>query len=265
VGSIFRRSPLASSSHRRRRLIIAVVAALIAAGSVVLLVNYVNTQRSPGPVTTSTPPLKTERVVVATADLAAGAQLSGSNIGLTEYPVTALPASPGSYYTDTSRLLSPPQFVSSSLPKGTLILSSLLVATASTGPTVTQPPIDIKNPGDVAIAIPYGEATGAGGYVQAEDHIDILVDDGSGNVHYAFQDVRVIKVGGRAEQGSNGSGTASLLLVELSREQAATLAYIEDHGFSIRYVIRPHDEFGAGALPHSSPVGGSNWTSFLDG
>ena len=74
----------------------------------------------------------------------------------------------------------------------------------------------------------------------------------------------MIKVGGRAEQGTS-SGTANLLLIELPREQAAALAYLEDRGYSIRYVIRPHNEQGTGPLPQSAPVGGSNWTTFLDG
>jgi hypothetical protein len=102
--------------------------------------------------------------------------------------------------------------------------------------------------------------------VQAEDHIDILVDDGGGTVRYAFQDVRVIKVGGRAEQGpAAAGGTANLLLIELRREQAAALSYLEDRQFSIRYAVRPKDQFGKGSLPNSAPVSGSNWTTFLDG
>ena len=238
-------------------------AALVSAASVVLLVNYVSSQRAPVAITTSTS-ASTSQVVVATSDLAAGDQLSTVNVGLTAYPSTALPANPHLYYTDVSKLLSPPQYVSSKLPRGTLILSSLLVAQADAGPTVTQPPIDIRKAGDVAISIPYGESSGAGGYVQPDDHIDLLVDDSTGTVHYAFQDVRVIKVGGRAEQGTS-SGTANLLLIELPREQAAALAYLEDRGYSIRYVIRPHNEQGTGPLPQSAPVGGSNWTTFLDG
>ncbi|MFN2581978.1 MAG: Flp pilus assembly protein CpaB [Candidatus Dormibacteria bacterium] len=256
---------VASSSVKRRRLIIAVVAALVAAGSVVLLVNYLS-QQHPSATTASTGPGggATTKVVVAVADLKAGDQLSTSNVGLSEYPSTALPS--GNYFTDVSKLLNPPQYTSSALPKGAVILTSLLVNTAAAGPTVTQPPIQLDKPTDVAISIPYSEANGAGGYIQTEDHLDMIVYDASGTEHYAFQDVRVIKVGGRGEQSSGGTAaTANLLLIELPREQAATLAYLEDHGATIRYAIRPHDQYGKGNLPNSNAVSGSNWNSFLDG
>jgi hypothetical protein len=74
--------------------------------------------------------------------------------------------------------------------------------------------------------------------------------------------VRVIKVGGRAEQSGSAS-VANLLLIELPREQAAVLTYLEDRGFNIRYAIRPHDQFGKGPLPNSGPINGSNWNQFL--
>ena len=230
-----------------------------------LLVNYLSSQQAqPAAAANVT---TTARVVVTLVDLKPGDQLTTANVGVAAYPVSALPVATASstYYTDVSRVLTPAQYASTALPRGTLVLSSMLVNSATTGPTVSQPPIQIDNPGDVAIAIPYGEANGAGGYVQPEDHLDMIVDDATGNEHYAFQDVRVIKVGGRAEQPAAAAGSANLLLIELPREQAATLAYLEDRGATIRYVIRPHDEYGKGNLPNSSPVNGANWLSFLDG
>jgi len=246
---------------KRRRLLVAVVAALVAGGSMVLLVDYVSSQQPA--VAAGAAAVTTTRVVVTTADLKPGDQLTDANVGLVAYPTSALPAG-YQYYTDMTRVLTPPQYTTTQLPKGTLILSSLLVSTQGAGPTVSQPPIQIDNPGDVAIAIPYGEANGAGGYVQPEDRLDVIVAD-SGTEHYAFQDVRVIKVGGRAEQPAATGGNANLLLIELPREEAATLAYLEDRGATIRYVIRPHDEYGKGSLPDSAPVGGANWNSFLNG
>jgi len=241
-------------------MIIAIVAALVAAGSMVLLVGYVSAQRpaAASPQVTST---ATSSVAVASADLNAGDRLSAANVALESYPTAALPSgASATYFTDVSKLFTPPQYAAVRLPKGTIIVSTLLIAEPV--PAAAQPPIDIPKAGDVAISIPFSESTGAGGYVQPEDHIDILVDDASGNVHYAFQDVRVIKVGGKAEQGGV---SANLLLIELPREQAAALAYAEDKSFAIRYAIRPHDEFGAGPLPSSAPVTAPNWSGFLNG
>jgi Flp pilus assembly protein CpaB len=243
-------------------LVVALVAGLIAAGSIVLLVTYVSSQVPVTTTRTGSGPTSTTRVVVATADLNAGDRLTTSNVGLSDYPSAALP--PGGsqlYYTEIAKVTATAQYTSSSLPKGALILATLLVATSS-GPVVSQPPIDIKNAGDVAISVPFDETKGAGGFVQPEDHLDMLVDDTATGVQYAFQDVRVIKVGGRAEQGGALS-VANLLLIELPREQAAVLTYLEDRSFNIRYAIRPHDQFGKGPLPNSGPINGSNWNQFL--
>ena len=236
------------------------VAGLIAAASIVLLVTYVSSQTPVTTTRTGTPPTSTTRVVVATADLNAGDRLTTTNVGLTDYPTAALP--PGGaqlYFTDVAKVTGTAQYTSSTLPKGTLIVATLLVAQSS-GPTVAQPPIDIKSAGDVAISVPFDESRGAGGFVQPEDHLDMLVDDTATGVQYGFQDVRVIKVGGRAEQGGSA---VNLLLIELPREQAAVLTYLEDRGFNIRYAIRPHDQFGKGPLPNSAPINGSNWNQFL--
>jgi Flp pilus assembly protein CpaB len=228
----------------------------------VLLVSYVSSQSPTSATRTGTLPTSTARVVVATTDLSAGDRLTTSNVGLADFPTAALP--PGGaqlYYTDVAKVTGTAQYTSSTLPKGALILATLLVAQSS-GPTVSQPPIDIKNAGDVAISVPFDETKGAGGFVQPEDHLDMLVDDTATGVQYGFQDVRVIKVGGRAEQGGSLS-VANLLLIELPREQAAVLTYLEDRGFNIRYAIRPHDQFGKGPLPNSAPINGSNWNQFL--
>ena len=245
----------------RKRLVVAVVAGLIAAGSIVLLVSYLSNQ-TPTASTHGAAPTATSKVVVATADLSAGDKLTAANVGLQDFPTAYLP--PGGstlYFNDVSKVVATPQYASSNLPRGSLILASLLV-TQATGPVVSQPPIDIKNAGDVAISVPFDESKGAGGFVQPEDHLDMLVDDSSTGVQYGFQDVRVIKVGGKGEQGA-AAGAVSLLLIELPREQAAVLAYLEDRGFNIRYVIRPHDQFGAGPLPNSAAINGSNWNQFL--
>jgi Flp pilus assembly protein CpaB len=239
-----------------------VVAGLIAAASIVLLVTYVSSQAPVTATRTGAPPTSTTRVVIATADLNAGDRLTPTNVGLSDYPTAALPAGGAQlYFTDVAKVTSTTQYTSSTLPKGTLILATLLVAQSS-GPVVSQPPIDIKNAGDVAISVPFDESKGAGGFVQPEDHLDMLVDDTVTGVQYGFQDVRVIKVGGKAEQGGALAGV-NLLLIELPREQAAVLTYLEDRGFNIRYAIRPHDEFGKGPLPNSGPVNGSNWNQFL--
>jgi hypothetical protein len=56
---------------------------------------------------------------------------------------------------------------------------------------------------------------------------------------------------------------ATVLLIEVPRQQAAALAFAIDGNFTIRYLIRPHDQQTQQTLPNSGPVGTSNWLSVI--
>jgi Flp pilus assembly protein CpaB len=77
-------------------------------------------------------------------------------------------------------------------------------------------------------------------WIQPEDHIDVIIDSGSGSVRYAFQDVRVLKVGSQAAAGG-ATTSATVFVVELPRAQAEEMAFL---------IAKKTDLQGATGGPH---------------
>ena len=237
------------------RLVIALVSALLATAGVVFLIVR-NTAPSGSAV--SGPMVN---VAVASRDINAADQLGSSNVEVTQFSEKSLP--PG---TSDSVAAVTGQFAKVTIPKGSVLVSSLLTGEQ---PVVTSgtpgPTLPLKQ-GDVAISIPYDPDKGAGGFIQANDHIDIVLDTGA-TIHYGFQDVRVLSVGTPA----GGSGLA--LTVELPRQKALALAFYVDRvsggsnsTSTLRYVLRSTSDAGAGVQQSgSTPVDATNAQSMLDG
>lgn len=250
---------------KRKRMLIAVVAGLIAVAAFALVFTQMTPARAGTPPASSSTP--TSKAVVALVDINVGDALTAANVSLADYPSAALPGA-GLYYADSKPLIAAGLFSTVKLPRGQLVLSTQVSQVL-----VPQklPPVQLTD-GSVAMSVPYDETKDAAGFIQQDDFVDILVDDPTSKiVHYAFQGVHVLRVGDRASQPTGvtpapaGATTAAatVLLIELPREQAAALAYAIDQGFTIRYLIRPHDQQTQQPLPNSSPVGESNWLSVI--
>lgn len=249
----------------RRRIMIAVVAGLIAVGAFALVFTQLTPAKvgTPGPAVTTT-----SKAAVALVDINVGDQLSAANVAVADYPAAALPAA-GLYYADARPLIAAGWFSTVKLPRGQLVLATQLSQVL-----VPQklPPVQLTD-GSVAMSVPYDESKDAAGFIQQDDFVDILVDDPtSKSVHFAFQGVHVLRVGDRASQpvgaspvaaGAAAPVAATVLLIEIPRQQAAALAYAIDQGFAIRYLIRPHDQQTQLSLPNSGPVGQNNWLSVI--
>lgn len=255
---------MAAGTQKRRRILIAAVAGLVAVGAFALVFTQMNAARSvPAPATTVA--VATAKAVVAVVDINVGDALSAANIVVTDYPVGALPAA-GLFYTDSKALVAAAWYSTVKLPRGQLILTTQLTQQLT---PQKLPPVQLGD-GNVAMSVPYDESRDAAGFIQQDDYIDILVDDPTTKtVHYAFQGVHVLRVGDRAAQPTGTSAAAapvsgaSVLLIEISRQQAAALAFAVDGNYTIRYLIRPHDQQTQQALPNSDPVGQSNWLSVI--
>lgn len=114
-----------------------------------------------------------------------------------------------------------------------------------------------------AIALPLDSARSMRGQVQSGDHVDILagfnvrrvdrngvpVDNGQGRpmLRVIMQDITVISVPGDTSGGFGGSGKSSNVILKVTPEQAADLAFASDHG-TLWLVLRPRTG-GAGATP----------------
>jgi hypothetical protein len=145
-----------------------------------------------------------------------------------------------------------------------VLTPSVVIPSASAAQTAAaqSAPLDIKD-GDVALAIPADPGGGGlgnvGGFVAAEDHIDILIDTGTGTIKYAFQDIRILKVGNAASQPVAGpsdtpaatpaNAAPTLYIVEVPRGAAEQLTYLfgnKGRQIVVKYVLRKHSDYGKG-------------------
>jgi Flp pilus assembly protein CpaB len=208
--------------NNRVIVLVGVVIALVAFG----LSLYVSHNGSNNNASTGT----TVPVAVAATDLLQGSEITQGTFSIVQYQPNQVPAG---YSADGASLLN--KFLSVGVTKNTPLTTNLLVADAATAKTaaLTVQPLDI-HPGYVAMAIPTNgggpnpasaDLASVGMWIQPEDHIDVIIDTGTGSVRYSFQDLRVLKVGGQSAAGG-GSGAADVFVVEVPRAQAEELSYL---------------------------------------
>jgi Flp pilus assembly protein CpaB len=214
---------------------------------------------------------QTVPVAVARVDLLQGAQITPDEVQVAQYPASQVPVGSS---PDGTALLN--KFLSVGVTKNTPLTSNLLVADANSAKSaaLTVQPLDL-HPGFVAMAIPVDggggvsdkpspELVSVGMWIQPEDRIDVIIDSGQGSVRYAFQDVRVLKVGSQAAAAPGGGVTsASVFVIELPRAQAEEMSYLiakktdlagQSGGAHIlSYVLRAHKEYGTGYLDIADP------------
>lgn len=221
-------------------LLVGIVLAALAAGAVLFAIS-----RSAG----TTP---TASILVAKTTISAGTTLTADLLTTSSLPQGSYPADA---FTDPSQAVgkTAPVTVSANTP----LTAAMFASAAGAAPGEPAPVhLDITK-GYVALAIPAasagttgttGELVSVGYYIQPEDHIDILIDpgvNGKPGVRYAFQDVRVLRVG---VAGSTATGAATSYTVELPRNQAeimtALLTGRSGGQVVLKYVIRPQAEYG---------------------
>lgn len=248
--------------QRNNRVVVlaGVVIALVAFG-LSLYVSHSGNSTSPSG--------QTVPVAVAKVDLLQGAQITQSDISIVPYPASEVPSGSS---PDGSSVVN--KFLAVGVSQNQPLTTNLLVADANSAKSaaLTVQPLDI-HPGYVAMAIPVGgggsgttsppEQVAVGLWIQPEDHIDMLVDNGSGAVRYAFQDVRVLKVGtGSAAGSSSSGGEPTVFVVELPRAQAEEMAFLVGSHSSnggpqphiVAYVLRGIKDKGAGYLDDANPT-----------
>jgi len=251
---------VASAVHRKRRpLGVAVGVLLLAAG--IALPLYLGFGR-PQPDASPGPALRTAPVVVTSVPITAGTQITAGSVRVASYAVDQVPQGA---FSQPSLIVG--RYAAIELAANQPLEPADLFASASAvgaRPTTAMPPISLKD-GDVAVAIPYDEAKGAAGYIRPDDRIDIIVDvNGRGALEYAFQDIRVIRVGAASTAGNGGS--ASMLLVEVTRAQALELTGVVSGKYNAsiaKFVLRPPDQQGKGALPVGAPANPGDGTTVL--
>ncbi len=207
-------------------------------------------------------------VLVASQTISAGSIVSNQQVTVTSEPQSLVPADA---LTDPSQIVGKALVSNASahtILTQSMILSSSNQSAAVSGTTACQNISQILPKGTVALAIPaggqgQGNLTGVssdlmsvGYYIQPGDHIDIIADDGHGNVRYLFQDIKVLCVG---VQGS-GNAAPSVYVVQVQRGVAEQLTWLVTHTgtaatntylpIEIKYVLRPVTEYGTPTKPN---------------
>ena len=210
---------------------------------------------------------QTVPVAVAKVDLLQGAQITSDVISIVPYPASQAPANSS---PDGSVLVN--KFLAVGVSRNQPLTTNLLVADANAAKSaaLTVQPLDI-HPGYVAVAIPVDggsstdksapEQVSVGMWIQPEDHIDMIVDNGQGALRYAFQDVRILKVGTGGANGASSAG-GTVFVVELPRAQAEEMAFlVSKHSdvsgpipHIVSYVLRGIKDKGAGYLDDANPT-----------
>lgn len=246
--------------NNRVIVLVGVVIALVAFGlSLYVSHNGSSNNSSNGP---------TVPVAVASGDLLQGTQITQGSIAIVQYQPSQVPAGSS---PDGSALIN--KFLAIGVSKNTPLTANLLVADATSAKStaLTVQPLAIDK-GFVAIAIPTNgggpnpasaDLASVGMWIQPEDRIDIIEDTGAGQIRYAFQDLRVLKVGNQAAAAGGGSA-ADVFVVEVPRAQAEELVYLissktDFPGVTgpgphiVSYALRGVDDKGKGYLDDSTP------------
>ena len=137
---------------------------------------------------------------------------------------------------------------------GQALSDNLLVNTAQDVQAPKQAYLSIPS-GMVAMQIPTGELVGAGGYIQPDDRIDIIVTLGT-TTKTAFSNLHVLRVGPAG--GTNARGISSSLTVLVTLKQAEDLKYLIDNT-SYKYVLESIKDYD---VPAPDTGGGTDVNSF---
>jgi len=239
----------ANKPNNRIFLLLGVVLAALAFGGVLLALR----QGSGG---------NNVSVVVAKTSITSGSPVTADEVTLASVPSTAAPQDA---FTDPAQVVG--KTIEASVTQNTPMVPALFTVqavlpgaagTTAAGSTPASLATSVTK-GYVAVAIPaagvpatnglVGDLMAVGYYIQAGDHIDILVDPGTGGVRYSFQDVPVLRVG---DNGAAPTSAATVYIVEVPRSQAELVTELfAQRGCSaapcvtaVKYVIRAQSEWG---------------------
>lgn len=222
-----------------RQLIVLVVAAIAAIGALLLIRGMGAREEAPAEEAET---IAGEQVLVAARDIAQGAALSPSDLAVALFPTRSvapsfvrLSAQP-SAQADLVGAVTRRSFV-----QGEPITMAAVVQPEGRGFMAAQ-----LEPGYRAVSIEISAETAAGGYIQPNDHVDVIVTvrtqnrdtGGSGesvNSEIALEDVRVLALGETTQtqaEGSEGpqSIEAGFAVLELTAEDARVLALADELG-----------------------------------
>lgn len=219
-----------------RQLIVLVIAGIAAVAALLLIRGMGGREDAPAE---EAEQVSGEQILVAARDVPQGAALSPGDLAVALFPERSvgpsfvrLSAQP-SAQADLVGAVTRRSFV-----QGEPITSTAVVQPEGRGFMAAQ-----LEPGFRAVAIEIEEQTAAGGYIQPNDHVDVIVttraqnSEGSGeqvNSTIILEDIRILALGETTQTQTEGEGPqpieASVAVLELTAEDARTLALADEMG-----------------------------------
>jgi pilus assembly protein CpaB len=221
-----------------RQLIVLVVAAIAAIGALLLIRGMGAGQAAAPEVDTAA--IAGEQVLVAARDVAQGAALTPSDLAVVLFPtdsvaptfvrLSAQPSAQADFVGAVTRR---------GFAKGEPITTGAVVQPEGRGFMAAQ-----LEPGFRAVAIEIDEQTAAGGYIQPNDRVDVIVttrtqnrDGGSAEQvvsNVILEDVRVLALGETTQTQTEGQAPATIeagvAVLELTQEDSRQLALAGELG-----------------------------------
>jgi len=220
-----------------RQLIVLVIAAVAAVGALLLIRSL--GARQAEQTAAEAEQIAGEQVLVAARDIPQGAALAPSDLAVALFPqssvspgfvrVSQQPSAQADYVGGVTRRA----FV-----QGEPISASSIVQPDGRGFLAAQ-----LEPGYRAIAIEIEAITAAGGYIQPNDHVDVIVtsriddNEGGGEIvrsDIVLSDIRVLALGETTTTQTDGNAPqiveAGVAVLEMTAEDARTLALADELG-----------------------------------
>ena len=220
-----------------RQLIVLVIAAIAAVGALLLIRGF--GARQAEQTAAEAEQIAGQQVLVAARDIPQGAALAPSDLAVALFPNSSVapsfvrldqqPSAQADFVNGVTRRA----FV-----QGEPIVSSAVVQPNGGGFLAAQ-----LEPGFRAVAIEIEKITAAGGFIQPNDHVDVIMTarvdnrEGGGEAvrsEIVLRDVRILALGETTNTQTSGEGPeiveAGVAVLELSAEDARVLALADEMG-----------------------------------
>lgn len=223
-----------------RQLIVLVAAAIAAVAALFIIRGMTGAQRA-APQAEAGQPIAGEQVLVAARDIPQGAALAPSDLAVRLFPQESVNAN----FVRLSGQPSAQADYVGSVTRRAFVAGEPITASAVVNPEGRGFMAAQLQPGFRAVSIEIEPATAAGGYIQPNDHVDVIVThevqvrDGAGSneqmrSEIVLEDVRVLALGETTQPPTAGDAptqvAARVAVLELSAEDARTLAMADQMG-----------------------------------
>lgn len=220
-----------------RQLIVLAIAAVAAIVALVLIRGMSSRNE---PAAENSAPVGGEQVLVATRDIPQGAALSPSDFTVVVFPAAAVAPS----FISVTRQPSAQADYVGAVTRRALVQGEPITTSAVIQPDGRGFMAALLEPGFRAVAVEITANTAVGGFIQPNDHVDVIATyraqngDSGGQEQVrseiVLRDIRVLAMGENTQPQTSGEAPLKLdapfAVLELSPEQARVLSMADDMG-----------------------------------